>query len=1051
MAASEKKLQSFYAFNSGEYSKDLAGRTDLESFGSSTRYCCNFLSQVSGGLKKFYGTRHITEQTLEEGHSKVKLIPFINKYEPMVLVVYGCDDNFNSDQSLKIGLVYGNQYKDLDIQLPSLINVDELRWKQINDRLILAHRSVQPLSIDFYGEGDDGEYVFRTGSVDFNEVPYFPVGTTDDYNGPLQASGLTGTITLTIPATSNVAAYFPSLIIGTSAYTRSYYDGSHYNDNFTINNSTVSVFRIRSGQTTTLVNSVVCNVPWIWRHHGGSKIEMTDTISQEKILQAIRTVYPKAYIDGTKVRLSGISDHQDGDQYYMRLNVGSATKWNSASQQTTTIWESAVYTSETFTPQPITTESIDAIKTIGRKMKFFFNDDTQVSPWWQGKTVAVGDYAYSNGHWYKAMNAGNCGNVQPSHTSGTHTDGVVAWKYVHSGSTTARVISVPDSSSIVIQTDDGQELPNNTGLVFNVYSWSIWGKDGVHPSDVYMVGNRLGFVCNTKNYGAWNAMSVTDDYFNFSTEEYGEQLDTSAIVHLIGNNESSDINWVLARKDVYMGGYSGEYHLTPSAQGNRTGAYTPTTTYVQNISNMGSKAVIPLRYKELNLFVGLTGKELYTIGYDYTIDDYTPKSLGYLTQHIMDRGIKRIEALNNLDRNIYLLHNTWQLSLFNYAAEQKVMGFTELNFGDDVVDFCSTYARSEVAGYVVTKRNDGKITIERFAIQEPNYMFDEITQGDGTLADFAPVPHFANKQVWIKCYRQVTTNVRSGVLDANGNVTTIGMFDYRRVSDDSVMQAQKVDWHNVTDFIEIQPNTTYDFSVQMSGDYYSTSHRVYVYDSGHNFIECLNPYDTYGYSTKQQALDGGYTLSLTTPANAAYIRIYYFNKDIPSLVDAQTQEFVKIFETTSTEQFIKAQLDGSGDISHDKTTGVYLPRSEYFKIGLPMVAEMHTQPAFGNKVEGHQQQSLSMYMRIVNSGAFEYGSSVDFSKYFKHEYWNTQQEYMTAHRLFTGDMKLEIPLGYAEAANQGEGPYPNTSAVGINIKSDTPEPLNILSIQEIYK
>jgi hypothetical protein len=150
-------------------------------------------------------------------------------------------------------------------------------------------------------------------------------------------------------------------------------------------------------------------------------------------------------------------------------------------------------------------------------------------------------------------------------------------------------------------------------------------------------------------------------------------------------------------------------------------------------------------------------------------------------------------------------------------------------------------------------------------------------------------------------------------------------------------------------------------------------------------------------------------------------------------------------------QFTKVELDENGDISHDPLTGVYLPQAVQFKVGIPMVAEMHTQPAFGNKVEGHQQQSLSMYLRLVNSGAFDYGSSVDFTKYFRHEYWNTQQEYGSGHRLFTGDMKLEVPLGYAEAQNQGEGPYPNTSAVGINIKSDTPEPLNILSIQEIYR
>ena len=42
-SGSDKKLQGFTAFNSGEYSRDLAGRTDLESFGSSTRFshCSN--------------------------------------------------------------------------------------------------------------------------------------------------------------------------------------------------------------------------------------------------------------------------------------------------------------------------------------------------------------------------------------------------------------------------------------------------------------------------------------------------------------------------------------------------------------------------------------------------------------------------------------------------------------------------------------------------------------------------------------------------------------------------------------------------------------------------------------------------------------------------------------------------------------------------------------------------------------------------------------------------------------------------------------------------
>lgn len=911
MATSDKKLQSFHAFNAGEYSKELAGRTDLESFASSTRYCSNFLSQVSGGLKKFYGTKHIIEKTLEEGFTKIKLIPFINKYEPMALIIYGCDVGYSSAEGSKIGLIYGDNYKDLDLRLANTVNVDELRWKQVGDRLFMVHKSIKPISIDFYGKDKDtNEYIFVGRNVEFTEVPYFPIGSTNDFNIPLVASGLTDTVTMTIPLGYGVGVYFPTKIFDNPVYKRSYYYGHAHDDwVYKIKDSNVVIQRIRNGVTTNLVNGYSCHEPYYDRRDHGSDVDLIDTISHEMILKAVRKVYPSAFINKDMIMLNGITDHQDGDKYRMIVNVGKMYREVDPNDPSTDveIYPAETLTSIWYTPEQITTVNIDAEAVLGRKMKFFFNDDTEISPWWQGRTVSANDYAYSNGHWYKASNGGTCGNVQPSHTFGVRSDGGVNWKYVHSGSTTGTIIGVPSSNTITVQIEHGQELPNNDNNIMSTYSWSIWGKDGIYPSDIYMIGNRLGFICNTKDYGSWNAMSVTGDYFNFSTEEYGEQLDTSAIVHLVSNNEASDINWVLARKDVYMGGYSGEFHLTSStATKTAISNYTPTTTRVENISNMGGRSVVPLKYKQLNMFVGMTGKELYTVGYDYTIDDYTPKSLGYLTQHIMDKGIKRIEALNNLDRNIYLLHDTQELSLFNYAADQKVMGFTELNFDAPVIDFCSTYARDEVAAYVVTQRNTGKITIERFMITEPNYMFDEITQGDGTLANFQPVTHFANRTVFIRY--------------------------------------------------------------------------------GENF-----------------------------------------------------------------SQFTKVELDANGDYSHDPLSGIYVPQSGYFKVGLPMVAEMHTQPAFGDKVDGHQQQSLYMYVRLLNSGAFDYGSSVDFSKYFRHEYWNTKQEWGLAHRLFTGDLKLEIPLGYAEAQNQGEGLYPNTSAVGVNIKSDEPEPLNILSIQEIYR
>lgn len=908
MADSNKKVQPYTSFNAGEYSPELAGRVDLESFGSSTRFMSNMMSQVSGGVKKFYGTRHIAEVNRTSLEEPVKFVPFINKYEPMVLVFMKHVDELGQVVNTSVGLIHGDEYDELNLQIPTSVNINEMRWKQINDTIVFVHESVQPFTIKFYGqlvdENDVSYYKFQTESISFDEIPYFPIGATNDYVGQLEASGLSGQITITIPdGTKKVRSNFPAPLVNTSVYTRYNSSGktAHWlGAGYIVDNSVVTLYRRREGVDTALASGV-CNQTTQGHHtHGSSQwtYQVTDTISRERILQVIQGVYPKSYLYGDQIILVGVDDNDDGDEYYLHLVTGQIIYKRYGS----VTFPSETYDSLLYTTEPVSFDEFNAEELIGRKIKFFFNDDTIIEPWWQGKTVSIGDYVYSNGHWYKAQTAGTCGNVQPSHTFGMQRDGNngVVWLYVHSGSATGKIISVESQYELNVLVSQG-ELPANkitkdgqTVYVYNNYAWSIWGKDGIHPSEVYMAGNRLGFVCNTKGYGAWNAMSVTDDYYNFSTEEYGEQLDTSAIVHLIANNEAGAINWVLSRKNVYMGSYTGEFNV----QGAAKGVFTPTGTVVENISNMGGKSVVPLKYKELNMFVGITGKELYTIGYDYTIDDYTPHSLGYMTEHLMERGVRRIEALNNLDRNIYLLHDTNQLSLFNYAREQKIMGFSELDFGAPVLDYVTTSANDVVAGYVATVRNEGKITFERLATINPTYMWDVIEVGDGeTTEPLTGVTHHAGKEVWVK----------------------------------------------------------------------------------------------YG--------DG---------------------------------------------QFVRTTLDENGD-AHG------VPAMNKYEVGLPMVAELHTQPAFGMKVEGHQQQSLYVCLRLNETGSFEYGASVDFDQYFPYKYWNNEQVWDAPHRLYTGDATVNVPLGYAENANQGEGPYPNTTGVGVNLRSDTPEPFNLLSIQEIYK
>lgn len=550
---------------------------------------------------------------------------------------------------------------------------------------------------------------------------------------------------------------------------------------------------------------------------------------------------------------------------------------------------------------------------IGRKIKFWANfDDYEVSPWWQGKSVKTGAINYSNGHYYlcESTTDGTTGNIQPSHTKGVASDGKLKWRYLHSGSATATITSVKSDKALVAVVDNGGYLPViNEAVLGGVYTfkniqWSIIGYKNRYPSHVYFHQNRMGLIVNTAGYGSWNCLSCSDDYFNFATEELGQQLDTSAIINVLPDNKGGIINWVLSASQLYMGGYDGEYVISSGKS-----AITPTNIYINKVNETGGSDVIPAKYKELNLFVGVNRDQLYTIGYDYTIDDYKPKEIGCMADHLLS-NIKRLSPINNKDQNVYIVHGGAGMTAMKYSGDQKVLSYSRIaSAGENVLDFTSAMGAGIQMAYAAVTMGEDKITLQRVAMDEPVYMYDVIDiespiyneEGENlpfNIKDFG-VQHHANKEVWV-CF-------------------------------------------------------------------------------GENL-----------------------------------------------------------------EQFKKVTLDDFGCAEG-------FPDSKKYRVGLPMVCELHTQPAFGDKVEGMQQQSISVYLRLKDSGAFNYGSSVDFGQYFPYDSWPNRQEFDAGRVLYTGDCVLNIPLGYAHAANQGDGIYPNTSAVGINIKTDTPEPFNLLSIQEIYK
>lgn len=255
MAKDEKKLHSFTSFNSGEYSPSLAGRVDLQSFGSSARFLSNFIPEATGGIKKFYGTHHIAE--IENG-GQILMVPFYNSYEPMCFVF---TPNF-------IGVILTDEYYKLSFPPLSTSDLSKVRWAQSNDRIFMVAPDMPMCSLNFLGPtNDESRYRFSLSDVDFDYEPFFPIGWTGNYNGPIEVvpDGPYGVISVKIPdGQEGVQIDLPEVltdatqfnILGVNNYIVSKHTYTVY-----LGQTTASFLRIRGGTTEVLSEAIVSGSP----------------------------------------------------------------------------------------------------------------------------------------------------------------------------------------------------------------------------------------------------------------------------------------------------------------------------------------------------------------------------------------------------------------------------------------------------------------------------------------------------------------------------------------------------------------------------------------------------------------------------------------------------------------------------------------------------------------------------------------------------------------------------------------------------------------------
>lgn len=412
-----------------------------------------------------------------------------------------------------------------------------------------------------------------------------------------------------------------------------------------------------------------------------------------------------------------INGHTVGDKYYFKvvqepslntsqpdytIKLNGYTGVNTIAGYTQTVAPAS--------PGSVPSQTFQDTEMVGRRIKISMehaNSGVGVKSWAEGISVNTGDIVYSDGHYYECMAGSTTGQTQPTHTQGTYSDGKASWLYLHSGYGYITITSVNDAFEM--EGDVDSLLPYTSGNAdashsWTNYQWSMWGYKGKYPNNVFMFNGRLGYTLDTAGYGSWLQLSKSDEFDDFSVEEFGETTDICAINTLISEYTENHINWVISGYRLYMGSYSGEYNISGGDE--NKSVITPSNCNILPVSQAGGGPVKATKFEDLNLFASGDRKQLFSLKYDYTSDDYIPNDIGFAGEDLLSAGISSMWHLRGYDRNLYLRTDNKELVLINQPEDVKALGFFRINMVGDVLEHCVSNANGQSTQFVLVKRGD---------------------------------------------------------------------------------------------------------------------------------------------------------------------------------------------------------------------------------------------------------------------------------------------------------------------------------------------------------
>ena len=310
---------------------------------------------------------------------------------------------------------------------------------------------------------------------------------------------------------------------------------------------------------------------------------------------------------------------------------------------------------------------------VGRLVRLSaYDNDSRV--WTAGAAITVNTIYISDNKYYLALNGGTSGSRKPVHTEGVQTDGGVRWRYLHDGSGVIQITAISDArnatATVLKRLPDG--VKNGT-----VY-WELGLLHGgaKYPKSGAFFRNRFAFLVNTDT-GPKVCLSVAGDYNNFADKEFGQSTAESAITVPVLNTEFNEGKWIYAGDVLFVGTGAAEFYIDSISASN---PISNDNVKIAQISNVGSKAIMPVAVGGHIFFADRFGLSLRDLAYNYYNDGYDQTDVSLLGKHLFQAKITAICYQEVPDKILWCLTADGSLAAMTFSAEQEVAALSRHDF-----------------------------------------------------------------------------------------------------------------------------------------------------------------------------------------------------------------------------------------------------------------------------------------------------------------------------------------------------------------------------------